>query len=97
MDHSKDCDHSHCTNSNASVCQTISEMDWERGLWYAGIFSCFIIFVIIIYVILLFIPCSTNMTCVPLITLSSTYSLITSSEFMKWKRLWGLNLLISTS
>lgn len=39
MDHGKDCDHSNCAgaaSSNASVMQTLSEMDWERGLWSAG-------------------------------------------------------------
>lgn len=34
MDHN--CDHT-CTHSaNKSVCQTLSEMDWERGIWNAG-------------------------------------------------------------
>ncbi|KAL0849199.1 hypothetical protein ABMA28_013537 [Loxostege sticticalis] len=38
MDHKHVCDHTNCTaaNSNQSVCQTLSEMDWERGLWYAA-------------------------------------------------------------
>ncbi|KAG6454089.1 ankyrin repeat domain-containing protein 39 [Manduca sexta] len=37
MDHNN-CDHSNCTNATAtsSVCQTLSEMDWERGMWYAA-------------------------------------------------------------
>ncbi|KAJ2953625.1 hypothetical protein O0L34_g1229 [Tuta absoluta] len=36
MDH-KECDHSKCAHSaNRSVCQTLSEMDWERGLWNAA-------------------------------------------------------------
>ncbi|XP_026324021.1 ankyrin repeat domain-containing protein 39-like isoform X3 [Hyposmocoma kahamanoa] len=31
------CDHTNCTHSaNKSVCQTLSEMDWERGIWYAA-------------------------------------------------------------
>lgn len=33
------CDHSNCvTSPNESVRQTLSEMDWERGIWNAGIF-----------------------------------------------------------
>lgn len=43
MDHKNICHHDDCKagNANISVCQTISEMDWERGLWYAGnIFVC---------------------------------------------------------
>lgn len=38
MDHKKDCNHSSCAcaSANSSVCQTLSEMDWERGLWNAG-------------------------------------------------------------
>lgn len=36
MDHPHECDHSSCTHANASVSQTLSEMDWERGLWHAG-------------------------------------------------------------
>ncbi|XP_063838739.1 ankyrin repeat domain-containing protein 39 [Ostrinia nubilalis] len=38
MEHKSNCDHTNCTaaNSNQSVCQTLSEMDWERGLWYAA-------------------------------------------------------------
>lgn len=36
MDHKNDCDHANCTHANASVSQTLSEMHWERGLWYAG-------------------------------------------------------------
>ncbi|XP_075992286.1 uncharacterized protein LOC142987425 [Anticarsia gemmatalis] len=39
MDHGNNCDHSHCTHANASVCQSISEMDWERGLWYAAFYG----------------------------------------------------------
>lgn len=38
MDHTR-CDHSNCAGSastNASVMQTLSEMDWERGIWYAA-------------------------------------------------------------
>ncbi|XP_059060456.1 ankyrin repeat domain-containing protein 39 [Achroia grisella] len=40
MEH-HECDHAGCTssNSNASVCQTLSEMDWERGLWYAAFYG----------------------------------------------------------
>ncbi|KAM3964878.1 ankyrin repeat domain-containing protein 39 [Aphomia sociella] len=40
MEH-HDCDHSNCTAiiSNASVCQTLSEMDWERGLWHAAYYG----------------------------------------------------------
>lgn len=35
----KCCDHSNCTAApaNPSVCQTLSEMDWERGIWYAAL------------------------------------------------------------
>lgn len=38
MDQKHVCDHTKCTgaHSNQSLCQTLSEMDWERGLWYAG-------------------------------------------------------------
>lgn len=39
MDHNKNCDHSHCTPSTSSVCQTLSEMDWEKGLWYAAFYN----------------------------------------------------------
>ncbi|KAI8427859.1 hypothetical protein MSG28_002232 [Choristoneura fumiferana] len=35
MDHIG-CNHTHCTAANQSVCQTISEMDWERGIWNAA-------------------------------------------------------------
>ncbi|XP_013191949.2 ankyrin repeat domain-containing protein 39 [Amyelois transitella] len=40
MDHN-DCDHAQCTtqNANLSVCQTVSEMDWERGLWHAAYYG----------------------------------------------------------
>ncbi|XP_026756929.2 ankyrin repeat domain-containing protein 39 [Galleria mellonella] len=40
MEH-HDCNHSHCTvtSTNMSVCQTLSEMDWERGLWYAAFYG----------------------------------------------------------
>lgn len=38
MDHGKNCDHTNCTHANTSVSQTLSEMHWERGLWYAGNF-----------------------------------------------------------
>ncbi|CAF4761357.1 unnamed protein product [Pieris macdunnoughi] len=31
------CNHDcHITNANKSVCQTLSEMDWERGIWNAA-------------------------------------------------------------
>ncbi|KAJ0181840.1 hypothetical protein K1T71_002562 [Dendrolimus kikuchii] len=38
MDQKHDCEHTICTaaSANASVCQTISEMDWERGIWNAA-------------------------------------------------------------
>lgn len=38
MDHNYECKHLNCTkaNANASVCQTLSEMDWERGIWNAA-------------------------------------------------------------
>ncbi|PZC73699.1 hypothetical protein B5X24_HaOG208970 [Helicoverpa armigera] len=39
MDHGKNCDHSNCTHANASVTQTLSEMHWERGLWYAAFYG----------------------------------------------------------
>ncbi|KAJ8729439.1 hypothetical protein PYW08_001020 [Mythimna loreyi] len=39
MDHGQHCDHSNCTHANASVNQTLSEMDWERGLWYAAFYG----------------------------------------------------------
>lgn len=39
MDHNHECDHSNCTHANASVSQTLSEMDWERGLWYAAFYG----------------------------------------------------------
>ncbi|XP_012546881.3 ankyrin repeat domain-containing protein 39 [Bombyx mori] len=34
----KNCDHNNCAivSTNSSVCQTLTEMDWERGLWYAA-------------------------------------------------------------
>ncbi|XP_063376252.1 ankyrin repeat domain-containing protein 39 [Cydia fagiglandana] len=35
MDH-VNCDHTHCTTANQSVCQTLSEMEWERGIWNAA-------------------------------------------------------------
>ncbi|XP_047987305.1 ankyrin repeat domain-containing protein 39 [Leguminivora glycinivorella] len=35
MDH-VNCDHTHCTTANKSVCQTLSEMEWERGIWNAA-------------------------------------------------------------
>lgn len=36
----KDHDHKNCTclSSSSSLQQTLSEMDWERGIWYAGNF-----------------------------------------------------------
>ncbi|KPI93807.1 Ankyrin repeat domain-containing protein 39 [Papilio xuthus] len=36
--HNTECNHANCSvkNTNNSVCQTISEMDWERGLWNAA-------------------------------------------------------------
>ncbi|XP_047544899.1 ankyrin repeat domain-containing protein 39 isoform X1 [Vanessa atalanta] len=38
MDHKSGCTHSNCNIStpNASVHQTLSEMDWERGIWNAA-------------------------------------------------------------
>ncbi|CAG9784425.1 unnamed protein product [Diatraea saccharalis] len=38
MDHKTVCDHANCTTamSNQSLSQTLSEMDWERGIWYAA-------------------------------------------------------------
>ncbi|XP_026738474.1 ankyrin repeat domain-containing protein 39 [Trichoplusia ni] len=39
MDHPHECDHSSCTHANASVSQTLSEMDWERGLWHAAFYG----------------------------------------------------------
>lgn len=39
MEHHKYvCNHSNCnaTSANESVRQTLSEMDWERGIWNAG-------------------------------------------------------------
>ncbi|XP_050361665.1 ankyrin repeat domain-containing protein 39-like isoform X1 [Nymphalis io] len=38
MDHKSGCNHSNCkiTSPNASVHQTLSEMDWERGIWNAA-------------------------------------------------------------
>lgn len=39
MDHGNNCDHSNCSHANASVTQTLSEMHWERGLWYAAFYG----------------------------------------------------------
>lgn len=37
MYHQNNCNHSNCvTSTNESVRQTLSEMDWERGIWNAG-------------------------------------------------------------
>ncbi|XP_045459007.1 ankyrin repeat domain-containing protein 39 isoform X3 [Melitaea cinxia] len=38
MDHKSGCNHSNCniTSPNESVRQTLSEMDWERGIWNAA-------------------------------------------------------------
>ncbi|RVE42748.1 hypothetical protein evm_012609 [Chilo suppressalis] len=38
MDHRSVCNHAQCTAamSNQSLSQTLSEMDWERGIWYAA-------------------------------------------------------------
>ncbi|CAK1549896.1 unnamed protein product [Leptosia nina] len=37
MEHKDICNHScHVTSINKSVCQTLSEMDWERGIWNAA-------------------------------------------------------------
>ncbi|CAK1603146.1 unnamed protein product [Parnassius mnemosyne] len=38
MDDNTKCNHASCSmkNVNKSVCQTLSEMDWERGLWNAA-------------------------------------------------------------
>lgn len=40
MDHKSGCNHYNCniTSPNESVRQTLSEMDWERGIWNAGIY-----------------------------------------------------------
>ncbi|XP_068620850.1 ankyrin repeat domain-containing protein 39 [Battus philenor] len=38
MNHNSNCNHANCSviHTNKSVCQTISEMDWERGIWNAA-------------------------------------------------------------
>lgn len=44
------CDHSNCAHSvNKSVYQTLSEMDWERGIWYAGKVSFYNFHAIIVF------------------------------------------------